>query len=70
MNNFYEDEELNENPPEIHDYKLIKRSLLSDKPRIIKFDIDWTGNSEKSKNNGLGNFMFNESNQLAQSSFN
>eukprot|EP00826_Nyctotherus_ovalis_P024709 TRINITY_DN1907_c0_g2_i1.p1 TRINITY_DN1907_c0_g2~~TRINITY_DN1907_c0_g2_i1.p1 ORF type:complete len:209 (+),score=47.20 TRINITY_DN1907_c0_g2_i1:55-627(+) len=42
VNNTYEDAELIENPPAIVDTAKIVRYILSDKPRITKFIIDWT----------------------------
>jgi len=39
--NFYEDPELSENPPEQVQIDKITRNILSDKPRITRFDIKW-----------------------------
>ena len=41
LNNIYDNEEMNLNPPEKVDKNHIVRSLLADKPRITRFDIDW-----------------------------
>lgn len=51
VNNYYEDQKLAENPPTKPQVKKIKRSLLADKPRLVKFDIDWTaGKNQKTTN--------------------
>ena len=64
LNNLYDNEEMNLNPPEKIDTNHILRSLLADKPRITRFDIDWDNeqvnkNYEQEKNINE-NFMFNE----------
>ena len=64
LNNLYDNEEMNLNPPEKVDKNHILRSLLADKPRITRFDIDWDNeqvnkNYEQEKNINE-NFMFNE----------
>ena len=64
LNNLYDNEEMNFNPPEKVDSEHLVRSLLADKPRITRFDIDWdnvTGNkiNEQEKNNNE-NFMFKD----------
>lgn len=64
LNNLYDNEEMNFNPPEKVDKNHILRSLLADKPRITRFDIDWDNepenkNNEQDKNNNE-NFMFHE----------
>ncbi len=41
LNNIYDNEEMNLNPPEKVNKDHIVRSLLADKPRITRFDIDW-----------------------------
>ncbi len=43
VNNTYEDPALLETPPAIVDVPKVVRHVLSDKPRITKFPIDWTG---------------------------
>jgi hypothetical protein len=49
---------MNLNPPEQVDIEKVERTILSDKPRITKFNIDWdsTDNVIPSYNN----FMFND----------
>ena len=64
LNNLYDNEEMNLNPPEKVDQNRIIRSLLADKPRITRFDIDWDNepedrNIEKEKFTNE-NFMFKE----------
>ena len=64
LNNLYDNEEMNLNPPEKVDTSHIVRSLLADKPRITRFDIDWDNecmhkNNEQEKDNNE-NFMFKE----------
>jgi histone chaperone ASF1 len=41
VNNSYEDEALNENPPEQPELDKIKRSILAEKPRVTRFPISW-----------------------------
>ena len=64
LNNLYDNEEMNFNPPEKVDKNHILRSLLADKPRITRFDIDWDNdpenkNNEQNKKNNE-NFMLQE----------
>ena len=47
LNNLYDNEEMNLNPPEKVDKNHILRSLLADKPRITRFDIDWDNDVNK-----------------------
>lgn len=58
VNNLYENEELNQNPPEEVMIDYVKRSLLADKPRIFKFNIDW--NSTNGNIPSYSNYMFND----------
>jgi histone chaperone ASF1 len=37
VNNFYEDPELNENPPTDPDINKLTRHILAEKPRVTKF---------------------------------
>ena len=64
LNNIYDNEDMNMNPPEKVDKDRIIRSLLADKPRITRFDIDWDNenvdnviNENKTENE---NFMFKD----------
>ena len=64
LNNIYDNEEMIINPPEKVDKDRIIRSLLADKPRITRFDIDWDNenvdnviNENKTENE---NFMFKD----------
>ena len=64
LNNVYDNEEMNLNPPEKVDKDRIIRSLLADKPRITRFDIDWDNeNIDNVNNENKGeneNFMFKD----------
>ena len=65
LNNVYDNEEMNLNPPEKVDKNRIIRSLLADKPRITRFDIEWdnennNGINNNSENKENENFMFKE----------
>ena len=64
LNNIYDNEEMNLNPPEKIQIEHIIRSLLAEKPRITRFDIDWDNepvdkNIEKEKFTNE-NFMFKD----------
>ena len=70
LNNLYDNEEMNLNPPEKVDKNHILRSLLADKPRITRFDIDWD-NEQINKNyeqekDIKENFMFQNGKMDAQ----
>ena len=41
VNNYYEDPELAENPPEKPDIPKLTRHILVEKPRVTKFQITW-----------------------------
>jgi hypothetical protein len=72
LNNVYDNEEMNVNPPEQIVIDKVVRSILADKPRITKFNIDWnccdtpiitnipTMNTTTTNNNALSNscYMF------------
>ena len=64
LNNIYDNEEMNINPPEKVDKNRIIRSLLADKPRITRFDIKWDNeNIDTIQNENKGdneNFMFKD----------
>lgn len=45
VNNEYVDEQLIENPPEVPDTAKIQRCVLTEKPRITRFSIDWSEDS-------------------------
>ena len=64
LNNIYDNEEMNMNPPEKVDKNRIIRSLLADKPRITRFDIEWDNeNIDTIQNENKGdndNFMFKD----------
>ena len=63
LNNLYDNEEMNLNPPEKVDQNRIIRSLLADKPRITRFDIEWDNGNNiiiNNENKENENFMFKE----------
>ena len=64
LNNLYDNEQMNLNPPEKVDKDHIIRSLLADKPRITRFDIDWDngdGNKNCEQEKDINeNFMFKD----------
>ena len=41
VNNFYEDPEMNENPPAEPEIPKLVRHILVEKPRVTKFQIEW-----------------------------
>lgn len=41
VNVFYEDQELNENPPNVHDPTKLYRHILAENPRVTRFPIEW-----------------------------
>ena len=55
---------MNLNPPEKVDQNRIIRSLLADKPRITRFNIEWDNSDDKINNNDNKaeneNFMFKD----------
>ena len=54
---------MNLNPPEKVDQNRIIRSLLADKPRITRFDIEWDNGNNiiiNNENKENENFMFKE----------
>ena len=62
LNNVYDNEEMNLNPPEKVEQSRIIRSLLADKPRITRFDIEWDSEDkvDNCENKENENFMFKE----------
>ena len=71
MNNVYENEEMNINPPEKVEIEKVLRSILSDKPRITKFNINWDTedtNSIPTFNNY--NYMFDEGKKTSENIYN
>ena len=62
LNITYDNEEMNLNMPEKIDIPHLVRNMLSDKPRIVKYEIDWEGDNvnKGNPNEGAGQFMFNE----------
>lgn len=70
VNNIFDNEEMNLNPPEIVDIQRVMRNVLCDKPRITKFNIDWDSNVNVIQTS-YNNFMFSdkENNQNIQNEF-
>ena len=62
LNITYDNEEMNINMPEKINVEHLVRNMLSDKPRIVKYEIDWEGDNDNKENvnEGTGHFMFNE----------
>ena len=61
LNITYDNEEMNINMPEKIDVNHLLRNMLADKPRIVRYEIDWEGDNKKEKiNDKAGHFMFNE----------
>jgi histone chaperone ASF1 len=58
LNNTYEDEEMNNNPPEEVQIDKLIRNILADKPRITKFNIDWDSTDNVVPT--YSNYMFND----------
>jgi hypothetical protein len=58
VNNVYDNEEMNMNPPETVEFTKILRNILSDKPRVTKFNIDW--DSLVNVIPSYNNYMFND----------
>jgi histone chaperone ASF1 len=67
LSHVYENEELNLNPPEKIEIDNVVRSILSEKPRITKFNIDWHTN-DKNQIPTLNNnkYMFDERKKTAK----
>ena len=47
VNNEYETPEMNENPPDQVDIARVVRNILADSPRVTRFDIKWTPETER-----------------------
>ena len=62
LNITYDNEEMNINMPEKIDVSHLMRNLLAEKPRIVRYEIDWEGENNKkdNKKDQAGHFMFNE----------
>lgn len=60
VNNFYEDPEMNENPPAKPDIEKLTRHILIEKPRVTKFQITWEDDSnvlDQENNQNTSNMM-------------
>ena len=60
VNNVYDSEELNNNLPETVQFEHVVRNILSDKPRITKFNINWDSEVAVIPSYNNYNFMFDE----------
>ena len=62
LNITYDNEEMNINMPEKIDVSHLMRNLLAEKPRIVRYEIDWENEKGKknNKNDWAGHIMFNE----------
>ena len=61
LNITYDNEEMNINIPEKINVQHLQRNMLVDKPRIVKYEIDWEGEGKKEDiKEPKGHFMFNE----------
>lgn len=69
INNRYDNEELNLNQPEKVQVDRIVRSILIDKPRITKFNIDWDNDNMQIPTYKNQDFMFQEG-KMTQDAFN
>ena len=62
LNITYDNEEMNMNMPDKIEVDHLVRNMLSSKPRIVRYEIDWEGENidNGKKNEEAGHFMFNE----------
>lgn len=66
VNNIYDNDEMNFNQPEEIKIQNVVRSILADKPRITKFNIDWDNETNVIPSYNNYNFMFNEGKENIQ----
>jgi hypothetical protein len=60
VNNIYDNEEMNLNLPETVQIDRVIRNVLSDKPRITKFNINWDSEVNNIPSYNNYNYMFDE----------
>jgi hypothetical protein len=60
VNNIYDNEEMNLNPPDTIFIDRVVRSVLADKPRITKFNINWDSDIKNIPSYNNYNFMFGD----------
>lgn len=68
LNNLYDNEEMNLNQPEQVQIDHVVRSILAEKPRITKFNIDWDNETKQIPTYNNFNYMFKEG-KMAQEEF-
>lgn len=68
LNNMYDNEDMNLNQPENVQIEHVVRSILADKPRITKFNIDWDNESKQIPVYKNENNMFKDG-KIAQEQF-
>jgi hypothetical protein len=66
VNNVYDNEEMNFNPPETIQIDHIVRSVLADKPRITKFNINWDSDVNIIPSYNNHNYMFGDGNMTSE----
>lgn len=66
VNNVYDNEEMMITPPETVQIDKVVRSILSDKPRITKFNINWDSEVSSIPTYNNHNFMFNEGKKTSE----
>ena len=62
VNNYYEEQELNENPPLKPDIDRLTRHILVEKPRVTKFQIQWEDEAAQMQQQ----MMYNNNDQQQQ----
>lgn len=53
VNNAYTEDDMIENPPNVADINKLSRHILTEKPRVTKFQIDWEDAEDDSQNVGV-----------------
>jgi hypothetical protein len=66
VNNIYDNEEMNLNLPETVQIDKIVRNILSDKPRITKFNINWDQEVSVIPSYNNYNYMFDEGKKTSE----
>jgi hypothetical protein len=66
VNNIYDNEEMNLNLPENVQIDRVVRNILSDKPRITKFNINWDQEVSVIPSYNNYNYMFDEGKKLVK----
>jgi hypothetical protein len=66
VNNIYDNDEMNLNPPEKVKIDHLVRNILSDKPRITKFNINWDSEVTNIPSFNNYNYMFDEGKKTSE----